>query len=253
MTITDDDSAQYAALEAEMSKADPELRQFEAGQPEPDLQRQPTPQEYDRPRHAEPSHQQHHGQQQTDQRPPQQQHQQYNFPSAEDDPIGHFSARAERAEAVIGQMYQDQQQQRFWDGLRQDEQQARAEFSDYDDATDYLKAHRLQELAGQFPDNSREAQVIAHRHGYQSPAHLRQAILMNDTVTVTQHAFANNISPAQSFYQLAQQRGFRPRATVGKTQERMVADAIKFGDDKTEAAAWDWYTRQMRAAEEVRD
>src|SRR5262245_31221918 len=112
------DEERYQALADEMSRPDPdpEVARFEVGQPAPDLQRQPEP-EPQQQRHAEPSPQQDHSEQQAYQQPPQQQHQQHNFPSAEDDPIGHFSARTERMENFVGQMHAQAQEKQFWDNL----------------------------------------------------------------------------------------------------------------------------------------
>src|SRR5262249_36911997 len=100
-----------------------------------------------------------------------------------------------------------------------------------------------------FPDNSREAQVAAHRHGFPDPAALRQAILQNDAAQVASHAFANNQSPAASYFGLALMRGFKPKVTVGRSQEKAVSETIKHGSDADADAAWRWYSQRMRQAE----
>jgi len=247
MMPDEDDSAQYAALEKEMSSPAGDLAGFDEAAPiTPEIPRQPT-EEYTPAKHGG-------GEGQQQQPPPQQnqQQQQHNVPSAEDDPIAHFSARAERAENVIGRMADHMQQREFWDTIRTHENQARAEIGeDYDQACDFLRARREAELATQFPDRSHEAQVVAHRHGFANAEQLRAAILQRDVVEVANHAFANNISPATSYYNLALQRGFKPKVTVAKSQEAAVANAMRDASEADADKIWDWYRTQMMRADEV--
>jgi hypothetical protein len=108
----------------------------------------------------------------------------------------------------------------------------------------------MQELYQQFPDRSHEAQVLANRHGYRTAADMRVAILLNDVATVTNHARQNGIQPAAAFYNLAQQRGYKPKVAVSRSQERAVAQALRHAPEKDADKIWNWYSNAMRKAEE---
>jgi hypothetical protein len=60
------------------------------------------------------------------------------------------------------------------------------------------------------------------------------------------------MSPAELYYRLAVERGHKPKVTVSRSQEHAVADALARAPDKDADAdaAWDWYSKQMRKAEE---
>lgn len=240
MSSTPDEAQQYAALERELSQpdSDPAVARIEAGEAEPVAQpERPEPQEYSRERHGEPEPQQ---QQQQQQQPPQQYR---GPPDVNDDPIGHFAQRQAAVEAHLTN-------KEFWDGIKQDEDRMRQELpSDYEAATDYLKQHRLQELAQQFPDRSQDAAIIAHRHGFQSPAHMRMAILQNDAMQIANHAFRNGQSPAEAYFQHAVGRGYKPQAVMSKSVEKAALNVAENGDDKQFDEFWRWYERAAREQE----
>ena len=222
MTSGDDDSAQWAALEQEVAEygdtpgisSEPSYTQ-EAG-------RQPAPEQYDTRRHGEP-------QQQYQQQQPQQQYS--GVPDQEEDPIGHFSARANAVEGHL-------QHKEFWDNIITSENQFAGELeeNEYQDAIDSLKEQRLAELYQQFPD-TRETAVLAARHGFASPAHMRMYQLQQDAIAVARQAMANGRSPAMEYYALAVQRGHRPRTIMTKSFSKNVMKNL----DKATPAEFDQF------------
>jgi len=69
------------------------------------------------------------------------------------------------------------------------------EEGEYYEAVEALQEQRLAELYQQFPD-TREMAILAHRHGYQSPAHMRAHQLQKDAIAVARQAMANGQTPA---------------------------------------------------------
>jgi hypothetical protein len=241
-TPGDDDTLAYQNLEREMNTPDPETDHLLPSEPEP--YREPERQQY----HEPEIHDRTAGRQQEHYQPAPRQPE---VPDMHDDPVGHFGARANIAEQALSHMYNDREHERFWKDIESHEARARAEIGeDYDAACDHAKNSRMAELYQQFPDGSHQAQAVAHQYGYPSAAHLREAVLRNDIITVAQHAYRTGVSPAQAFYSVAQQRGFRPSVTVGRSQERAVADLVKYGNDRDADGAWDWYVKQMKKAED---
>ena len=77
--------------------------------------------------------------------------------------------------------------------------------SDYDDAAEHIKQHRMAELHQIFP-STRENEIIARQHyGLPSAAHVRAAMLQQDVIAVAQDALQRGQSPAMRFYELAQE------------------------------------------------
>lgn len=140
-------------------------------------------------------------------------------PTLEEDPIGYFQHKIAEQEAHIQRLTQGTQQtveqfqkaqheQRFWGEVQRAEQEMRASNPDYDPAVEYLEANRVKELELMIPDT---AQAYAEQQGYKSAADLRIAILNNDRVQVARQAMQMGVSPAQLYYQLAQQRGYQSK------------------------------------------
>src|SRR5262249_33515469 len=97
---------------------------------------------------------------------------------AEEDPIGHFTARANAVEGHLAN-------QNFWNHVQTSEAQIRKELGEehYDAACQHLEDLRRQELAQAHPDHSPQMQAAAHRFGM-SPAQLREHMLNQDRIAV---------------------------------------------------------------------
>lgn len=139
-------------------------------------------------------------------------------PTLEEDPIGYFQHKIAAQEAEIQRLNQGTQQtqeqfvrqqreQQFWSSVQRSEAEMRAINPDYDPAVTFLEESRIKELELMIPDS---AQAYAEQQGYQSPEALRMAILNHDRVNVANQALQMGVAPAQLYYQLAQQRGYRP-------------------------------------------
>lgn len=153
------------------------------------------------------------------------------IPDINEDPIGHFQARTALLEQKLEEAYkgnqttqqhvqQSEQQRAFVDHVVRSEEAIRNPKSptykaDYDEACQHLGAGRVAELAIMYPDNSPQAQAVAQQYGMPSPAELRNAILNQDRIAVATQALQMGVSPAEMYYSLATQRGYRTPATNG--------------------------------------
>jgi hypothetical protein len=180
-----------------------------------------------RPPQAEPYDAREHGVPQPPQR------QEPPIPDVEEDPIAHYNARLAKIEDHGAR-------HNFWDGIRNAEANARNELGeDYDEACQHLEAGRIAELQQQFPDNSRQAHLLAHSYGLPDAAHLRAAILNRDRMVIADHAVRNGIDPAAAYYQFAQERGYRPAVAITKTQRKRLSNAIAQANDTGDYNAFD--------------
>jgi hypothetical protein len=224
-----DDQAEYDALDRELSQPDPELAALaggEAATPEPT--QQPAAEAY-APQRGEQQQQPAH----------------YGPPAVDDDPIGHFSARQNAVEAQLAQ-------KNFMEHVERSEQAIRHELDegDYDTAIAQLTASRMREIADQFPD-THQTQVEAYRRGFQNPAQLRQAIFQHDVITVAQHAMRNGMTPAQAYYRLAVERGYKPQTAMTRSVRNFINnDGLTNLNDKQFDAFWKDYERAMKSVEE---
>ena len=178
---------------------------------------------------AQPQHQE----QRQDYEPQQRQ----GIPDVLEDPLGHFHGRTSQVETHL-------HRQAIFDAIQQDEKAAEAEMSDYWDACAHLENARERELQRLIPDGQ-QGDMYAHRHGLRNAAEARAAHLSMDRQHVVAWAMQNGVSPAQAYYRLAQQKGYRP-TTVPRTLHQQVRQAKGQDFDK----AWDVYSKVSRAADE---
>lgn len=177
------------------------------------------------------------------QQPQEQQQEAPKIPSIEEDPIGHFTGQMALMQRTIDelrngntqtqqQFEQSQQQQAFVNAVAQSEVAIRATTPDYDAACQHLEAGRVAELEAIYGDDNPQAMAMARHYGMPSVAHLRAAILNQDRITVAQQALMLGQSPAQLYYNLAKQRGYKPAAPGGqqqKTPAQQQLDATRRG------------------------
>jgi len=176
------------------------------------------------------------------QQPQEQQREEPKLPTIEEDPIGHFTGQLAQMQRTIDelrtgntqtqqQFEQSQQQQAFVNTVAQSEVAIRATTPDYDAACQHLEAGRVAELEAIYGDDNPQAIAMAQHYGLPSVAHLRAAILNQDRITVAQQAIMLGQSPAQLYYNLAKQRGYKPAAPGGqqKTPAQQQLDATRRG------------------------
>jgi len=265
MTMDDfeDDAAKYSALERELAQPDPETDHLTGGSPEPlPLNQAEVDQGYaeQNQRHAETVRQAEH-------QPRYQQHDDRQLPSVEEDPIGYFQARLDRMEgrppaaaqprqidvqedpigffsAHVGALHQQAGEQRFWNGVEQSEKMARENISDYDDACQHLEQGRMAELERAYPDNA-TVHRAAQQMGLQNAAALRETLLNRDRIAVAQLAMQQGRSPAELYYEVAQQRGYASKRSMNKRESAALQHLYATDPDKFDAA-WDHLARRGR-------
>src|SRR5262245_13703095 len=226
------DAQQYAALEQEMSSdyynegadpiIDPVMDLMGGNLPETPLDQQQVDAGYrqQNERHAAALQQrqapQYQEQQQQQERPVD-----LGFPSAEDDPIGHFQQRMAFLENAMGTYAVGHQhlqgQQQFWNTVLESEKKARQECGDeYDQAGMHMEKARQAELKQTFPD------AVLRAQGYTDPAGVRREMLNRDRVAVAQRAIQMGMSPAQLYYDLAVSRGYQGTRGPTKSEARWL-------------------------------
>jgi hypothetical protein len=165
------------------------------------------------------------------------------------DPVGHLQRTVENME--LDRMVQEHNARHHaaLDGWLQDsEATARAETDgDYDRAVGFLAENHRQRLAKELPDNSREAQLLAHSHGLTVPQ-LREAVFRRDQQLVLDWAIQNRRDPAHTYYELAKSRGFKSSVALTRSQRQALMKAQ--GDDFDKA--WDAYAKASRRVEQRR-
>ena len=150
-------------------------------------------------------------------------------PSKDEDPIGYFEHRMAEQQAVIEQLkngtqqfaqqtVQQQEFQQFMSVVDRSEKEIRDSKSasykaDYDDACMHLEQGRIRELMRMYPDNSPYAVQAARQVGLQTAEQLRLWQLNQDRFAVAQQALQLGQSPAEFYYNLAQDRGYQPKAS----------------------------------------
>lgn len=167
-------------------------------------------------------------------------------PTLDEDPIGFFQHKLAEQDRVIQQLTQGTQQtveqfqraqheQRFWGEVQRSEQEMRATNPDYDPAVTFLEESRVKELELMIPDT---AQAYAEQQGYQSPAALRAAVLNNDRITIARQALQMGVSPAELYYKIAHQRGYKAAApAVPQISRKATAQATPITATKAGMAA----------------
>lgn len=165
------------------------------------------------------------------------------LPSVEEDPIGHFTGQIAQLQQTIErlqngttqtqqQFEQDQQQRAFVSAVAGSEQAMRASTPDYDAACQHLEAGRVAELEAIYGDDNQHAVAMARHYGLPSVAHLRAAILNQDRIQVAQQALMLGQSPAEMYYRLALQRGYKaPEKQQEQQQQKsqQQLDAVRRG------------------------
>lgn len=133
--------------------------------------------------------------------------QQYRQPDIYEDPIAHLQS--------LGQQLQERQArdeyQAFLGTIDRHETDFLVLQPDYREGVAVLEKSRRNELAQMFPDRSPQAHLVARRQGFKGPKELREAIFIQDAQTVARNALAAGINPAKAYFDLAKERGYKPK------------------------------------------
>ena len=153
---------------------------------------------------------------------------------------------------LLNNTHAHRQNQDLWGAIDKSEAEFKQELEpgEYEDAVSMLKNSRMAELYQQVPDTPQNM-AIARQHGYQSPAHYRQAVLEYEAASLAQHALRNGISPAAAYYQAAPSRGHQTRTIALKSHMRQVLKEIDSVPDSVFDDWWDGYAKSAKYVEEV--
>jgi hypothetical protein len=133
--------------------------------------------------------------------------QQQRMPDLYEDPVRHLESLGQELQAMRSQ----REYQQFLGTVEQHENDFKVLQPDYHEAVTVLEKSRRDELAQMFPDRSAQAHLIARRQGFRDPKALREAIFIQDAQTVAANALRSGINPAKAYYDLAAQRGYKPK------------------------------------------
>ncbi len=145
------------------------------------------------------------------QRPPAEQPKPPSLPDAEQDPVGHMKARFDRLEqamnGMIGMQQQGVGQMQTVQAINADEMAFKAQHQDYDQALNFVRARRAQELT--------EVMGMTAQQAAQTMA--------QEELLIASNAMRRNESPAAVAYKLAQRWGYKNGA--GKVDQSDQAQA----------------------------
>lgn len=161
--------------------------------------------------------------------------QQAKPPTIEEDPIGYFQHQiAEQARVIdelrngsrqtVEQVQRAQVEQQFWTTVERSEQAIRQANPDYDPAVTFLETSRVRELETMLPDTP-QADQYAMQQGYQSAEAMRVAMLNQDRINVAKQALSLGMSPAELYYNLALQRGYKAAVQAAPTLKKPTAQS----------------------------
>jgi hypothetical protein len=151
-----------------------------------------------------------------------------------DDPIGHFEDRMAFMENAMGAYSTGEQ---FWRAVDKSEAEARAQYSDYNEAVEHLERGRWAELERAFPD------AVLRQQGYANPAAVRMEMLNRDRMAVAQHALRMGQPPAKLYYEIALQKGFQSTRGPSRDETKQLLQ-LADRDPETFDRAWDALARK---------
>lgn len=133
--------------------------------------------------------------------------QQQRQPDLYEDPLHHLQSM----QRELQEQRSRNEYQKFLGEVSRHEDDFKVLQPDYAEAVDVLEKSRRSELAQMFPDRSAQAHLVARRQGFRNPKELREAIFIQDAQTVAANALRSGINPAKAYYDLAAQRGYKPK------------------------------------------
>jgi hypothetical protein len=137
------------------------------------------------------------------------------LPDPQEKPIEHMQQRFDRIEqalnAMIGMQQQGMGQAQTVQAIQADEMTFKAKHPDYNNALDFVRNRRAQELT---EDLGMSAQQAAQT-------------LANEEMMISMNAMKQGNSPAAAAYKLAQRWGYKNGATVTEQNTQTQADKLK--------------------------
>lgn len=115
---------------------------------------------------------------------------------------------------------EQREQQQLGQYVQVHEQQFAAQTPDYMQALAHLQTARDAELRIFMPDDQPEAWANAKKAGFSSPAEYRASAMRSEAMQIARHARANNVNPAELFYNLAKTRGYAGVSAPVATQQQ---------------------------------
>lgn len=160
------------------------------------------------------------------------------IPDINEDPVGFFQHKIAEQERIIEelrngtkqtreQIEAENAQRQFWGEVQRSEVEARQKLPDYDDAVTWLEAARVKEIARMLPDTP-QAQRLAEQRGFATVEDMRTAMLNHDRQSIAAQAFRVGRSPAEMYYEIAQDRGWQGKPKPVETAKAAIA-ATKAG------------------------
>lgn len=164
-----------------------------------------------------------------------QQAEQPKIPDINEDPVGFFQHKIAEQERIIEelrtgtkqtreQIEAENAQRQFWGEVQRSEHEARQKLPDYDDAVTWLEANRVKEIARMLPDTP-QAQRLAEQRGFATVEDMRAAMLNHDRQQVAVQALRVGRSPAEMYYEIAQDRGWSAKPKVAPVEAAKAAVA----------------------------
>lgn len=168
------------------------------------------------------------------------------IPDINEDPVGFFQHKIAEQERIIEelrngtkqtreQIEAENAQRQFWGEVQRSEVEARQKLPDYDDAVTWLEAARVKEIARMLPDTP-QAQRLAEQRGFATVEDMRTAMLNHDRQSIAAQAFRVGRSPAEMYYEIAQDRGWQGKPKPVETAKAAIA-ATKAGQAASKTIA----------------
>lgn len=136
-------------------------------------------------------------------------------PSYDDDPVETMRRKQEMIEKVLiaqaNQTMKQKQDQEYWGRVAESEAAFKRDKPDFDDAAKFLAESRLKELTQHIGFSEQEAQKI----------------LADEVKWISDKAYADEVNPAERFYNLALARGFTPaQAQQAVEQNNAISEKL---------------------------
>jgi hypothetical protein len=111
--------------------------------------------------------------------------------------------------AQANKALQESEEQRYWDKVTQSELAFKQDKPDFDDATKFLAENRINELKKIGWSDQEAAKVLA-----------------DEVRWITDKAYADEVNPAERFYELALLRGFTPAESTKIAENAVINDKL---------------------------
>ena len=139
--------------------------------------------------------------------------QQQQEPTYDEDPLEVVRRENKQIKDVLiaqaNKALQESEEQRYWDKVTQSELAFKQDKPDFDDATKFLAENRINELKKIGWSDLQAAKVLA-----------------DEVRWITDKAYADEVNPAERFYELALLRGFTPAESSKIAENAVINDKL---------------------------